>query len=303
MNKFFVGALVACMALLSGCEQDMPCDGEVRSDHIQAEFERVSRAMAGHTDARTEACLGRLAFREGDFDEAAAHERQALALARTDGDRAIGQQRLASSLKYLNRSSEAIDLLQHAIRTDAALGDRAAQATASATLASIYSDTGDHQQAIQMSLASIAGLPSRSSVAATYNNVAMDYLRLRQFVMASKYIDMAIDIDKSSGDLHQLGIHEINKGVILNGAAIYRNASAWLQRGIDQSQRSGDEFWMMSGEAALGLSLYRQGRSSEAAEAYRQAASLARHLGREEQGEAFAKAARQIALEPSNMPR
>lgn len=298
MNRFFAGALVASVVLLSACQRDLPCNGDVRSDSVQAEFDRVSRAVAGHTDLSSEACLGVLAFRKGAFDEAAAHDRLALALVRSDRDRAKVQQRLASALKYLNRSSEAIDLLKHAISTDAALGDRAAQATASATLASIYSDTGDHQRAIQMSLASVDLLPRRGSVAATYNNVAMDYMFLRQPALAAKYIDMAIGIDRSLDDSHQLGIHEINKGVIFDSAGKYPDAFIWLQRGIEQSRRSGDAFWVMTGEGALGRSLYHLGRPSEAAQAFQQAASLARDLGRHRQEAAFAAIARQIALGP-----
>lgn len=303
MNRFSRGALVVAVVVLSACQQVAPCDDKVRSDGIQAEFDRVSEAVAGHPDFQTETCLGVLAFRKGDFTEAAAHDRQALGLARSDQDRAQEQQRLASALKYLHRPSEAIDLLQQALRTEAALGDQAAQATVAATLASIYSDAGDHRRAIEMSLASVGNLRSRSSVAATYNNVAMDYLRLQELPMASKYIDMAIEVDRSSGDVHQLGIHEINKGVILNSAEAYRNASSWLQQGIDHSRRSGDEFWMMSGEGALGLSLYHQGRRSEAIEAFQQAAGLAGKLGHAEQQVAFADAARRIALMPSGMPR
>ncbi len=303
MNWVSKGALVAAVVLLSACQQDAQCDAKVHADGIQAEFDRVSEAVAGHPDFQAESCLGVLAFRKGDFTEAEAHDRQALGLARSDRDRAQEQQRLASALKYLHRSSEAIDLLQQALRTEAALGDHAAQATVSATLASIYSDAGDHRRAIEMSLASVGNLRSQASVAATYNNVAMDYLRMRELPMASRYIDMAIGVDRSSGDVHQLGIHEINKGVILNNAQEYRLASPWLQQGIEHSRRAGDEFWMMSGEGALGLSLYHQGRRSEAIEAFQQAAGLAGNLGRTEQQGAFADAARRIALMPAGMSR
>jgi tetratricopeptide (TPR) repeat protein len=303
MNRFSRAALVAAVAVLSACQQVAQCDAKVRSDGIQAEFDRVSQAVAGPPDFQAESCLGVLAFRKGDFTEAEAHDRQALGLARSDPDRAQEQQRLASALKYLHRSSEAIDLLQQALRTEAALGDHAAQATVSATLASIYSDAGDHRRAIEMSLASVGNLRSRSSVAATYNNVAMDYLRLQELPMASRYIDMAIEVDRSSGDVHQLGIHEINKGVILNNAQEYRLASQWLQQGIEQSRRSGDEFWMMSGEEALGLSLYRQGRRSEAIETLQEAAGLAGKLGHAERRAAFADTARRIALMPAGMSR
>lgn len=271
--------LIACAAFLASCRQDLSCNANVSPDRIQSEFRRVSADIAGHDNVGAEVCLGELAFRQGNFNVAAERDRRALALARSDRDRSIILQRLASALKYLGHAQEAIDLLEQAIHIDEAHGYRAASATAYATLASAYGDTGDHVRSIQMSLTSLPGLTNRSSVAATYNNIAMEFMRLRQFDSAYRYIDMSIDVDASSGDLHEMGIHEINKGIIFNSAAMYLEASFWLRRGIEQSRRSGDDFWVMQGEAALGQSLYQLGRVLESIDAYTQAAGLAHRLG------------------------
>lgn len=290
-----VGIWAVCACLLCACQQrGAPCRDDVASGRIQAEFQRVSRAIRGSADIRAEACLGVLAFRSGDFKVAVIHDRRALALAHSDGDRAHIDQLLASALKYTGRPGEAMGLLDEAIRIHKALGDTVDLATDRATLASIYSDIGDYAQSIRVSLASVHDIRKRTSIAATYNNVAMDYLQLQQYTRAFKYIDKAIRIDTASGHAHSLGIHEINKGIIFNRAAMYAKAAVWLKRGIEQSRGSGDAFWMMVGEGAQGVAQFHLGHKPEALNAFRHAAAIAHALGQNPREAAYRKVIAQL---------
>lgn len=297
-KAFVLAATLLLIPLISACNEYTPCNPEIDAARIQQEIQHATAALKGQpSDITLLTCTGRLAFREGDFGAAEQAYRKALALADSPRDRETLLQALASSIKYLNRPQESVELLTEKLKIDQALGDKGSSSQTYATLASVYGDMGKTRESIAMALASIPGLTHPSDTAATYNNIAMSYLTLRQFDQAQRYIDKSIGLDISSHNPGYLGIHRINKGLIYERATEYALAIPQLSQGITLTEQSGNKFWTMRGLSFMAFSLNRRGRKDEAIRALQQAEKLAVELGRNKEKAQFAQSIEVISAE------
>lgn len=267
--------------------------GELCGESVESEdvglflSQKILLAENNPHDAVLSRCVGYVYFSLGDFSKAEKYYRKALRVNKSEAMEAEILQGLASSIKYLGKYDEAIALLEKTLDIDKRLGNSNSRSQTYATLASIYGDKKDSQKSITMSLLSVDGLVKASDRSATYNNVGMAYFDMGDYRNAHFYIDMAIDIDNTHHLERYLGIHKINKGIVLQAEGLHGDAIPVLVSGVALVQGVRDQYWELQGYSALAAAYYKFGNAPMTIDSLRKAKGLARNLGRKADEEYF----------------
>jgi tetratricopeptide (TPR) repeat protein len=267
----------------------------------KAEYERCLQIEPRHFEAHLN--FGGLLLREGDFDAAAEHLRQAIA---ERPDHAAAHSGLGMALMGLRRSDEAADQFKRAI----ALDPRNAEARAG--LGQALAEKGNFDAAIHQYRMALNLDPRRAEV---HEHLGFAYLGLHQEGEARREFEQAIYLAPRSPDslielarfdaassqpLRALGrlsraAHSRPndpkicwlKAEVLHGQGALGMAESLLRQAIDLDPENAES------HARMALFLEEQGRSREALEALTKAWALSGH-DQESMPESFAEAYRRI---------
>ncbi len=217
---------------------------------------QIAARQAGDTAAEAAAlnALGRVAFHQGRYQQAAGHLQPSLALFREIGDR-IGQARTLANLGIVSflrgRYAQAGEWWQQSLALHRENGDQAGEAGLLGNLGLLDLRQGRYQQASDRLLQSLA-------LAQVIGNRATEFIAL------------------------------INLGDVSLRQGAYRHATAQLQRALALARQASDRNHEASALVRLGELSLRLGRHEQATDRLQRALALARETGdREDEAEAL----------------
>ncbi|PSP80127.1 hypothetical protein BRC81_02755 [Halobacteriales archaeon QS_1_68_20] len=253
-------------------------------DEAQAEFERLEELVDESGDELDESAATELvveslqgqsdvARQRGDLDDAEAHARRALELARETGD----DRAVARSLRDLGRVAEergdldeAEERLTESLETFESLGARQAVAATLADLGSVAEERGDFDEAIEyheQSLAARRAVGDERGEATCLRRLGAIAAERGEYERAERYHVRSLELARAVGDrrgeatsLNELGTLALNEGA-------FDDAEAYYERSLELARELDDQEAVLSALGNLGNIANMQG-DFEAATSY-----------------------------------
>ena len=182
--------------------------GRYQEAAAQAEHVRVSALASGDAALAADAMttLGLIAWRQGDYDLAATHVREALAIHQSElriADAAHDQNVLAIILGRRGDHRAATQLYLQALASYRSIGDRAGEAKTLNNLGWDAWNRGDQHGSLDYDVRALAiqkELGLTSGMALTLNNLGVGYLHLGRITDAHAHLDQALEMRERIGD-------------------------------------------------------------------------------------------------------
>ncbi len=265
-------------------------------DEAQAEFERLEELVEASGDDLDEAVATELvveslqgqsdvARQRGDLDDAEAHARRALELAREAGD----DRAVARSLRDLGRVAEergdldeAETRLTESLETFEILGARQAVAATLADLGSVAEERGDFDEAIdyhERSLDARRAVGDERGEATCLRRLGAIAARRGEYERAERYHVRSLELARAVGDrrgeattLKELGSLALNEGA-------FDDAEAYYRRSLELARELDDQEAVVSALGNLGNVANMQGDFEAATDYYDRTLQQARSTG------------------------
>jgi len=246
-------------------------------------------ARAGQRrDERTGRAFGSaavLAVENGDYGDAIAHARMALAIFEALGLRermAFAATVLGSAQRNLGDRAAARDSFQQAMDLRAALGDRRGVSVAMNNMALLAVDDGDLARArdlFEQTLVIKRQLGERRSLAIGLANLSEVLIRTGQLDAAHRALDEAAELAAGLGNPQLIGTIRCNQGDLAAQQRHWADAAGHYQAAVLAHQEAGHAGDVVLAMVGLGRASHRLGHPADAAKHLRAAEALADGIG------------------------
>jgi tetratricopeptide (TPR) repeat protein len=212
-------------------------------DNALKSFQQAERLFTGKADLRgAYNQLGSVAFQKGDLQQAMNYHSRELGLARE-------------------------------------LGNKSAEATALNNISTVFDARGDQDKALDYLQQAARLEPDEGRKGTLYANIALIYSSRADYPKAIEYLDQAITIAQRTGNAHDTGVQQLNKGSVLTDKGDLAGAEASLQDGLVAVRKLKDQYWEAVGMRYVGHLEAVRSRNDQAMVAYREALRLAQSSG------------------------
>jgi tetratricopeptide (TPR) repeat protein/DNA-binding SARP family transcriptional activator len=244
----------------------------------------AAHGWPGHT-TRLATTLFRYLDAGGHFPDALSIHTDARHAAGHTGDRAAEAHALASlGVVYLRqgRYEQAADHYRQALRLFQEAGDRAGEARTLTNLGLVHWHQGRYQQAAdhhRQALSLFRETGNRLGEANALSNLGLVHWRRGRYQRAADHHRQALLIYRETGRRFSEANALANLGVVYLRQGRYEQAADHLQRALTLFRETGNRIGEAYALANLGVVYLRQGRYEQAADHHRQALSLFRQTG------------------------
>ncbi len=229
--------------------------------------------------------VGVLAWRHGDYDEAARQYQRALDISEQLGDQdgmASGYHQLGWLAQMRGDLDEAARQYQRALDIKVRLGDQAAIANSYGQLGNLAQTRGDLDEAArqyQRALDIKVRLGDQAAIANSYGQLGNLAQTRGDLDEAARQYQRALDIKVRLGDQAGMASTYHQLGMLAQDREDYDKATSQYQRALDISERLGNQVAMASSYHQLGSLAQVRGYYDEAARQYQRSLDINERLG------------------------
>jgi tetratricopeptide (TPR) repeat protein len=248
-------------------------------DHARA-------AQAGRQAVRSEGqsgdaflCLGVAQRKLGDLDNALKSLQQAERLYTSKADLSATYSQLGSVANKKGDLQLAMNYFSRELGLARELGNKSAEASALNNISTVFDARGDQDKALDYLQQAARLEPDEARKGTFYANIGLSYSSREDYPKAIEYLDQAIAIARRTGNAHDAGIQQLNKGAVLTDKGDLAGAEASLQDGLAAVRKLKDQYWEAVGMNYLGNLEASRARTEQAMAAYREALRLAQASG------------------------
>jgi tetratricopeptide (TPR) repeat protein len=265
--------------------------GHYREGMIIHDHARYAAQQTGDQAAEAEALahLANAGWRQGRYEQAADHARQALALSRPAGDRA-GQARalgILGTVSFHKGSNEQAGRhLRQAMALYREVGDQAGLAGATGNLAGVEMHQGRYEQAaghLRQSLALFREMGNRAAEGIALNNLGLVAKRQGHYEEAASYHGLALELFRDAGNRASEAYALSYLGNIRHRQGQHRQAMERQQQALALFRETGDRAGEAMAQNGLGEAYLSAGQFEDAHARYAAALVLASQVGKKEE--------------------
>lgn len=243
-------------------------------------------AQMGRVAIRTESndgnaffCLGTAQSNMGDLDNALKSFQQAERLFTKKEDLLYTYSRLGGVAYQKGDLQQALNYHSRELGLAREVGNKSAEATALNNISVIFDNRGDPDKALDYLQQAAQLQPDEGRKSTLYANIALNYSARQDYAKAIDYLDRAIAIARRTGNAHNAGVQQLNKGSVLTDKGDLTAAEASLHDGLVAIRKLKDQYWEAVGVRYLGDLEAARSRTEQAMSAYREALRLAQSSG------------------------
>lgn len=228
-------------------------------------------------------------WRQGELEDAHRQLRQALILAREDGNEeneATSLHYLGTVLYFLGDYDEARSHLERALELRQATQDRKGEATTLSNLIGIYDELGDLMKAQEYgerALRIVRDVGNRWSEAYSLMNLGNIYHNLGRLDKAQRTLEYALDLFEEMNDKSGIAMTSENLSSVLFDLGSYAAAMRYCEQSLALERSIGDERGEAYSLNRLGLAHEALSELDAAQEAFQQAHDIRERIGQNSQ--------------------
>ena len=230
-------------------------------------------------DGDTYYCMGAGQRNQGDLDNALKSFQQAERYFTSKGDLKAVYSQLGLVSFQKGDLQQALNYHSRELGLARELGNKSAEASALNNIAMVFDARGDQDKALDYLQQAARLEPDEARKGTFYANIALNYSARENYPKAIEYLDMAIGIARRTGNAHDAGVQQLNKGAVLTDQGNLAAAEASLQDGLTAVRKLKDQYWEAIGIRYLGDLEVARSRNEQAMAAYREALRLAQGTG------------------------
>ena len=257
-------------------------------DYVRAVQVARQALRAQGTNGETYYCMGAGQRNQGELDNALKSFQQAESHFTSKGDLWAAYNQLGLVSYQKGDLQQALNYHSRELGLARELGQKSAEATALNNIATVFDARGDQDKALDYLQQAARLEPDEARRGTVYANIALNYSARENNAKAIEYLDMAIGIARRSGNAHDAGMHQLNKGWVLINKGDLDAAEVSLQDGLTAVRKLKDQYWEAIGMRYLGnLEAARQ-HTDQAMTNYRRGFGLAQAAGATSEAELVA---------------
>ncbi len=246
------------------------------------QYEQQVRDLAAKYDGKAEAgslksAIGRLHWRQGNFETALAYHNEALKIYESLGDK----KRIALTTTYIGQDyaddakyAEALKYFEKARQVYESLGDLEHLGSMYLFFAFIYGSQGNYAEAAKENFKALSAFEKagdEGGAAVAMSNIGEAYEKIGNFAEALNFYRKSIEVYKRTGD-HINRANTYNSiGNIYNRQKNYREAFANYDTALSIARSIGDHYCMASAYTGIGNTWNFQGKPAQALPNYQKA--------------------------------
>jgi tetratricopeptide (TPR) repeat protein len=281
MKKYFL-ALVLVFSLVSvvNANEIEKCINYIKSQNYQLALQAGQNAVKIYPrSAYAHMCLGGTYSKLGYFDLSIKELKTAEKLTNNKADLGVIYSYIGVDYNNLGDLNNALLYYDRALEIERDLNNKEGESKALSNIGEIYRNQGNYDKALEYYNKSLQLTSDPSSIAITYNNIALAYSAKGDKNKAVEYYKKAIEFAQKAGDYHNTAGIMLNLGNIYTDLKNFSEAQYYLQEGLLMTQKLGDKYWEAVGYYYFGKLYLAQNQESLAREFFTKAYNLYKAIG------------------------